>query len=306
MANRTSPAMPPLCPTLAADASCLTYSTNCPKVLNKQPLLGPEPSGKSCPETNSPRCSLFCSSDATPVRLTVSTPQLQSSPTRNNPPVPYITDNIAPEAARSCSLQLHRTMSTKRSKAAATDDELGELFEGIGDDTVVKKSAKAKAAAAKGKPDSSEQDILAELENQLGEKAPSRPHTPRVRDVAPKASPAKRASANSPPPAVDTATPRKSAESSASYHASLTPSATSSEAQDTERKAATQQTQEAGSGGGSSWWGGLWSTAATAMKQAEVVVKEIQQNEEARKWADQVRGNVGALRGLGSCLSVPG
>jgi hypothetical protein len=35
------------------------------------------------------------------------------------------------------------------------------------------------------------------------------------------------------------------------------------------------------------------------MKQAEAAVKEIQQNEEAQKWAQQVRGNVGALRDLG-------
>ncbi len=35
------------------------------------------------------------------------------------------------------------------------------------------------------------------------------------------------------------------------------------------------------------------------MKQAEAAVKEIQQNEEAKKWADQVRGNYSALRGYG-------
>jgi hypothetical protein len=35
------------------------------------------------------------------------------------------------------------------------------------------------------------------------------------------------------------------------------------------------------------------------MRQAEAAVKEIQQNDEARRWADQVRGNVGALKGLG-------
>jgi hypothetical protein len=35
------------------------------------------------------------------------------------------------------------------------------------------------------------------------------------------------------------------------------------------------------------------------MKQAEAAVKEIQQNEEAKKWANQVRGNVDVLRGFG-------
>lgn len=190
----------------------------------------------------------------------------------------------------------NREMASKRSKAAPTDDELGELFQGIGDDTAPKKSTKAKPAAVKGKSDAGERDILAELENQLGEKTPSRPHTPRVRDVAPKPSP-KRASTNTPPPGVDAATVRKSAESTGSYHTSLTPSATSSEPQDTDKKAPAQQAQAAGGGG---WWGGLWSTATTAMKQAEAAVKEIQQNEEAKKWAEQVRGNVGALRGLGA------
>jgi hypothetical protein len=35
------------------------------------------------------------------------------------------------------------------------------------------------------------------------------------------------------------------------------------------------------------------------VKSAEAAVKEIQQNEEAKRWAEQVKGNVGALRGLG-------
>jgi len=185
-------------------------------------------------------------------------------------------------------------MASKRNKAAPTDDELGELFEGIGDDTAIKNTAKPKpAAGAKGKS-ANEQDILAELENQLGEAAPSRPHTPRVRETAPKPSPAKRASTNTPPPATDSAgAARKSVESSRSYHASFTPSATSSEPQDAERK------PEPAPASGGGWWGGLLSTATAAMKQAEAAVKEIQQNEEAKKWADQVRGNVGALRGLG-------
>lgn len=52
----------------------------------------------------------------------------------------------------------------------------------------------------------------------------------------------------------------------------------------------------AASGG---WWGSLVKTATAAAKQAEAAVKEIQQNEEAKRWTEQVRGNVGALRGLG-------
>ncbi|KAL2261937.1 hypothetical protein VTK26DRAFT_2945 [Humicola hyalothermophila] len=186
-------------------------------------------------------------------------------------------------------------MTSKRAKAAPTDDEIGELFEGIGDDTAIKKTAKSKPAASKSKPDAAaEQDILAELENQLDEKAPPRPHTPRVREVA------KRPATKTPPPGIDTAAPsRKSAESTTgSYHA--TPSATSSEPHEPEKKASAQS--QSSTGGGGSWWGGLLSTATAAMKQAEAAVKEIQQNEEAKKWADQVRGNVGALKGLGDGL----
>lgn len=184
-------------------------------------------------------------------------------------------------------------MASKRSKAAApTDDELGDLFEGIGNDKAIKKTTKAKPATTKPKAEAAEQDILAELENQLGEKAPERPHTPRIREV-------KRTSTNTPPPAVDTT--RKSAESTASHRASFTPSATSSEHHEPEKKAPAPQAQAAsGGGGGGGWWGGLLSTATAAMKQAEAAVKEIQQHEEAKKWADQVRGNVGALGGLGS------
>lgn len=205
-------------------------------------------------------------------------------------------------------------MASKRSKpapaaAAADDDEFGDLFEGIGDKKAPKKSTKPKpgAASAKGASAAADQDILAELENQLGEKAPSRPHTPRLREAAPKASPAKRTSTDTPPPGAEAAhVARKSVESTRSYHASFTPSATSSELQETEKKAEQAQpaTTSGGGGGGGGWWGGLLSTATAAMKQAETVVKEIQQNEEAKKWADQVRGNVGALRGLGA-LGMP-
>jgi hypothetical protein len=197
-------------------------------------------------------------------------------------------------------------MAGKRSKADPTDDQFDELFEGIGDEASVKKSAKSKApaSAAKSKPDTAEQDILAELENQLVDEKPSRPHTPRIRETAPKGSPAKRTSTNTPPPPSSAAeekhsnVARKSAESTRSYHASFTPSATSSELQEPDKKLPTEQGATATATGGG-WWGGILSTATAAMKQAEAAVKEIQQNEEAKKWAEQVRGNVGALKGLG-------
>ncbi|KAI8955614.1 maintenance of telomere capping protein 1 [Xylaria longipes] len=196
-------------------------------------------------------------------------------------------------------------MSSKRSKAT-TDDELGELFEGIGDDSAVKKSTKAKGTASKprsDKPKENKEDILAELENELGGEEPARPHTPRI----------KRTSTATPPPAAaarlsedrSAAAARKSADSTRSFHASFTPSATSSDLQDAEKRGPVEQTAPAAAGGGG-WWGGIFATAtataSAAMKQAEAAYKDIQQNEEAKKWAEQVRGNVGALRGLGDDL----
>lgn len=194
-------------------------------------------------------------------------------------------------------------MSSKRSKAT-TDDELGELFEGIGDDSAVKKSTKTKSAASKARNDKPGKDILADLESELGGDEPARPHTPRI----------KRTSTATPPPAAtarlsedrSVATARKSADSTRSFHASFTPSATSSDLQDAEKKGPVEQTAPsaataAASGGG--WWGGVFAaataTASAAMKQAEAAYKEIQQHEEAKKWAEQVRGNVGALRDIG-------
>lgn len=195
-------------------------------------------------------------------------------------------------------------MASKRGPKASADNEIDELFEGI--DTMKTPSATGKTpVSAKPKPGD---DILAELENELGEKTPSRPHTPRVREPT---KPAKRTST----PGAEMAAartsleqpnvPRKSAESTRSFHASFTPSATSSDLHEPDKTKGTveqaQQAAAASGGGGGGWWGGILSTATAAMKQAEAAVKEIQANEDAKKWAEQMRGNVGALRGLGEC-----
>lgn len=190
-------------------------------------------------------------------------------------------------------------MASKRgtTKPSSAADEIDELFEGIGD----KKTAPAptKTPTASSKPKGPSDDILAELENELDEKkAPSRPHTPRISKskVEPRASLEERQ--------------RKSAESSRSPAAAATFTPTSDMPEAEKNKGAAeqaaaqqqhQQQQAAAAGGG--WWGGLLSTATAAMKQAEAAVTQIQQNEEAKKWADQVRGNVGALRGLGKSLA---
>ena len=63
-----------------------------------------------------------------------------------------------------------------------------------------------------------------------------------------------------------------------------------------------QDESNAASGGG--WWGSMFNAASAAVKQAEAAVKEIRGNEEAQKWAQQVRGNVDALKAYGRILPV--
>lgn len=197
-------------------------------------------------------------------------------------------------------------MAGKRSKEATND--LDELFEGIGDEKTVNKSGgKSKSAVSKTRGDKPKKDILAELEDELEGEEVARPHTPRVKEPSSSKAAAKRNSTATPPPGAGRVSEdksanlvRKSVDSTRSLHTSFTPSATSSELQDAEKKGTVEETSAQAGGG---WWGGLFATASAtanaAMKQAEAAYKEIQQNEEAKKWADQVKGNVGALKGLG-------
>jgi hypothetical protein len=191
------------------------------------------------------------------------------------------------------------TMATKKTKVAPTDDELNKLLEGIGeDDTDIQAPSKGALKTAKAASSQSEEDVLAELEN-LGAQPASRPHTPRMQ-------PTKRAAgtptASSRTSEDKASAPRKSAESTRSFHTSFTPSATSSDLQEAEKKTPIAQPAETSGGGG--WWGGIFATASAAVKTAEAAVKEIQQNEEAKRWAEQVKGNVGALRGFGKVSSI--
>lgn len=64
--------------------------------------------------------------------------------------------------------------------------------------------------------------------------------------------------------------------------------------------AAAQTEAEAPRNSGGGWWGGFSALASAAVTQAQAAVKEIQKNEEAQKWAEQVKGNVGTLKGFGS------
>lgn len=186
-------------------------------------------------------------------------------------------------------------MASKKGKAAApADDNLDDLFSDITPNTKPKKPSNLKSkptsAASKAIAD---QDFLADLESELASEQPSRPHTPRLKDVA------ARRSTQTPPAVEDKpAGSRKSTDSARSLRTTLTPSATSSEAQEYERKpiepVIEEPTPQPAAAAGGGWWGGILSTASAAMKQAEAAVTQIQQTDEAKKWAEQVKG----LRGI--------
>ncbi|EGE07792.1 hypothetical protein TEQG_06824 [Trichophyton equinum CBS 127.97] len=186
-------------------------------------------------------------------------------------------------------------MTTKDGKHTPTTDELLAQFDDLSVDAVSAKPPQP------GKQGAVEDDVLDEFQNLVSQRPASRPATPQISSTSTK----------SPKPAAATATPttdrsseeklqtRKSGDSTRAYHRSITPL---SETQNTPPSPAPQPQISSSSGGGGGWWGGLFATATAAVKQAEAAVQEIRKNEEAQKWADQVRGNVGALRGLGGEL----
>ncbi|KAL3478784.1 maintenance of telomere capping protein 1 [Aspergillus californicus] len=171
--------------------------------------------------------------------------------------------------------------------AKPTSDELLAQFDSLGvgsTDPSAKPTATATTTAAPTtQPD---EDILAELEKVASQRPSSGAGTPRTSTTEPRPS-------RSPKPAgwasEEKSAPRRSGDS-ARYN----------KAQDVQPTVNEEPvTEDDASLGGGGWWGGILSTATAAMKQAEAAVKEIQQNEEAQKWAQQVKGNVGALRDLG-------
>ncbi|OAL71100.1 hypothetical protein A7D00_4763 [Trichophyton violaceum] len=188
-------------------------------------------------------------------------------------------------------------MTTKDGKHTPTTDELLAQFDDLSVDAVSAKPPQP------GKQGAVEDDVLDEFQNLVSQRPASRPATPQISSTSTK----------SPKPAAATATPttdrsseeklqtRKSGDSTRAYHRSITPL---SETQNTPPSPAPQPqtSSSSGGGGGGGWWGGLFATATAAVKQAEAAVQEIRKNEDAQKWADQVRGNVGALRGLGGEL----
>lgn len=199
-------------------------------------------------------------------------------------------------------------MTSKRNPSVPAptddDDELSKLINNLGADEGAP-AAKATKAAPKStttkstKPTSqSEQDLLAELESYTVEQRPgSRPATPKLASTTqPGATRSpKRGSTATPPPgssrtSEDKVTSRKSGESSRSFHHSLTVGEST-----TSDSAPAPDAAPAPASGG--WWGALTATASATLKQAEAAVKEIQANEEAKRWTSQVQSNVSSLRG---------
>ncbi|CAN9158187.1 unnamed protein product [Alternaria alternata] len=162
-------------------------------------------------------------------------------------------------------------------------------------------------------------DALKDLEEleQLGKSQPaaprqvSRPNTPKVSSSSTTSSTRRAPGVATPSSAGSARTsednrpapPRKSGESTRSFHQSFAPTE-----EEPAKPRAPEPREEKQSGG--SWWGGGWgglvstatAAAETARKQAEAAYQEIQKNQEAQRWAEQVRGNVGALRGIGGEL----
>ncbi|RMY48325.1 hypothetical protein D0865_08142 [Hortaea werneckii] len=198
-------------------------------------------------------------------------------------------------------------------------DQLGvEDRQGAAAGSQQKPAAKDQAKDAKQQSGQEDEDVLADLQAQLAAKPQSsRPGTPRMSssttsgtNKSPKR--AEHTPASSGPPSgrnsedrlrsAPAAQPRKSGEETRPYHQSSTPSA-SDEQQQQEKAAASnqaQQQQQQQAGGG--WWGSMFSAASAAVKQAESIAKEIRGNEEAQKWAEQVKGNITNLQSFGGEL----
>ena len=190
------------------------------------------------------------------------------------------------------------------------NDGLEDLFADIPGVSGNASATSTGRTAAAGQP--STDDLLEglnieELKPPDRTKSASRPHTPRGSSTS--ATPAIRSSPKQPgiaaPPtdgarsSEEKAQPRKSGESSRSFHNSFTPATTEEGSSPPERPALAPEPVQQSSGGGG-WWGAITATASAAVKQAETLAKEIQHNEEAQRWAEQVKANAGALRGLGT------
>ena len=196
-------------------------------------------------------------------------------------------------------------------KSAPTNDELLAQFDDLGvEDVPPSTTSKASkpsiakqplpASSTTSQPQDQptpEQDPLAELNNLVAQRPISRPTTPGIARTGDSGGTGQRKSGES-----TTTTATTTGEKV------FTPATTGEESPEP------AEIQAGGSGGGSDggggWWGGsggwggLLATATKAVGQAQAAVKkELEKNEEAQRWTEQIKGriggNVGALKGLG-------
>ncbi|CAZ80799.1 unnamed protein product [Tuber melanosporum] len=179
--------------------------------------------------------------------------------------------------------------------------DLDELFEGIED-----------ASTSRPPPSAQdEQDLLAGLESlAAGHKTSSRPHTPRVSTPSVRSrTPMGRNSGEGysgygiPPIGRDSGDVRRGGDNTPTLREKGSAVTPVNAAEPPASVSSMSSTGITTGGGGGGWgWGSIWETAAStataAVKTAEGVVKELQQSEEGKKWAQQVKENAGALRGL--------
>ena len=191
-------------------------------------------------------------------------------------------------------------MTSKKPKSGPTDEELLAQFDDLGTES---KESKTKPPSAKPSQSHEEADPLAELENLAQERPKSRPHTPR--NVPNSTGPPRYSSdlASGVRTSEDKQQTRKSVESTRTFHQGQTPTENTTAELAKKLQDGVREVQEQGSGedtgSGGGWWGGLMATASAAVKQAEALAKDLRENEEAQKWAEQVKGNVGVLRSYG-------
>ncbi|KAF2144028.1 uncharacterized protein K452DRAFT_246152 [Aplosporella prunicola CBS 121167] len=195
---------------------------------------------------------------------------------------------------------------------ALSKEELLAQFDDLGDDDAPQTTAAPPPAAAPSTTAAAdtEDDPVAELAA-LAQARPSRPNTPKVSSssgasnnrspgrATPSSTASARTSEDKGPRQHNL--PRRSGESSRPFHQSFTPA---------NEPVPEKEPEPAASGGGNwswgSWGSSIIGTASAAVQQAqqraEAAVKEIQKNEEAQRWAEQVKGNVGVLRSYGDEL----
>jgi hypothetical protein len=229
-------------------------------------------------------------------------------------PIVAITSNphTLAHQVRSYTGKTSATANMANKKTGPTSDELLAQFDTLSTQPTSTRPTKSSSAKPRtnipSKSSQTENDLLKDLGDLAAARPPSRSGTPSLRAsqvTGPSRSPARSSTATPPPgrnseeKAVAREQQRKSGDSNRSTQPAYTPATTTADEspEPSERSAPVQQ-----SGGG--WFSGFLSTATAAVSQAQKAVQDIQQSEDAQKYLEQVRGNVGVIRGFGVFISV--